>query len=100
VAQHALIALAMPAAASRPLGGIMSEKPAWWPPGAEELSALRDEIANLQRAGLPLSEGLREVAQDQPEPLSEMALWLAARLDAGFSLEDCLLKLAGAAPPE
>ena len=66
----------------------------WWPAQPDELTALKDEISCLRRVGIPLAEGLREVAQDQPERLSQIALWVAERLDAGVNLADALAALA------
>ncbi len=72
----------------------MSARLGWWPAQPDELTALNDEIACLRRVGIPLAEGLREVAQDHPERLSQIALWLAERLDEGIELDDALDALA------
>lgn len=72
----------------------MSARLAWWPAQPDELTALTDEITCLQRVGMPLAEGLREVAQDQPERLSQIALWMAERLDAGIELSEALAMLS------
>jgi type II secretory pathway component PulF len=63
---------------------------AWWPASAEEMEALADEIASLRLAGVPLAEGLREVALDQPERLSQIASWVAERLEQGAPLAEAL----------
>jgi type II secretory pathway component PulF len=72
----------------------MSARVSWWPAQPDELAALKDEISCLRRVGIPLAEGLREVAQDQPERLSQIALWVAERLDAGIKLADALHALS------
>lgn len=66
----------------------------WWPAQPDEVAALKSEISCLRRVGMPLAEGLREVAQDQPERLSLIALWVAERLDAGVALSDALAALS------
>jgi len=66
----------------------------WWPAQPEELAALTDEIACLRRVGIPLAEGLREVAQDHPERLSQIALWVAQRLEEGIDLSVALSLLS------
>ncbi len=66
----------------------------WWPAQPEELAALSDEIACLRRVGIPLAEGLREVAQDHPERLSQIALWVAQQLDEGIDLSVALSGLS------
>jgi type II secretory pathway component PulF len=70
----------------------------WWPAQPDELAALNSEISCLRRVGIPLAEGLREVAQDQPERLSQIALWVAERLDAGVALSEALAALTCGAP--
>jgi type II secretory pathway component PulF len=70
----------------------------WWPAQPDELAALKSEISCLRRVGIPLAEGLREVAQDQPERLSQIALWVAERLDAGVELSEALAALTYDAP--
>ena len=70
----------------------------WWPAQPDELAALKSEISCLRRVGIPLAEGLREVAQDQPERLSQIALWVAERLDAGVALSEALAALTCDAP--
>jgi type II secretory pathway component PulF len=72
----------------------MSAHLSWWPAQPDEVIALNDEIACLRRVGIPLAEGLREVAQDHPERLSQIALWLAERLDAGVELTEALAALS------
>jgi type II secretory pathway component PulF len=72
----------------------MSARVSWWPAQPDELAALKDEISCLRRVGIPLAEGLREVAQDQPERLSQIALWVAERLEDGVKLADALDALA------
>jgi type II secretory pathway component PulF len=72
----------------------MSARLSWWPAQPDELTALHDEIKSLRHVGIPLAEGLREVAQDQPERLSQIALWVAERLDEGIELTDALAALA------
>jgi type II secretory pathway component PulF len=76
----------------------MPARVSWWPAQPDELAALKSEISCLQRVGIPLAEGLREVAQDQPERLSQIALWVAERLDAGIDLSDALAALAADMP--
>jgi type II secretory pathway component PulF len=71
----------------------MSARLSWWPAQPDELTALNDEIKSLRHVGIPLAEGLREVAQDQPERLSQIALWVAERLDEGIELTDALAAL-------
>ncbi|HEX4073701.1 MAG TPA: type II secretion system F family protein [Planctomycetaceae bacterium] len=71
----------------------MPARVSWWPAQPDELTALKSEISCLRKVGIPLSEGLREVAQDQPERLSQIALWVAERLDAGVKLSDALAAL-------
>lgn len=72
----------------------MPAQVSWWPAQPDEMAALEDEISCLRRVGIPLAEGLREVAQDQPERLSQIALWVAERLDAGVKLSDALAALS------
>lgn len=72
----------------------MPARVSWWPAQPDEVDALNDEISCLRRVGIPLPEGLREVAQDQPERLSQIALWVAERLDAGVKLSDALAALS------
>jgi type II secretory pathway component PulF len=76
----------------------MSARVSWWPAQPDELAALKDEISCLRRVGIPLAEGLREVAQDQPERLSQIALWVAERLDEGIKLTDALDALSLESP--
>jgi len=76
----------------------ISARVSWWPAQPDELIALKDEISCLRRVGIPLAEGLREVAQDQPERLSQIALWVAERLDEGVKLTDALDALSLDAP--
>jgi len=76
----------------------MSARVSWWPAQPDELAALKDEISCLRRVGIPLAEGLREVAQDHPERLSQIALWVAQRLDEGVKLTDALDALSLDAP--
>lgn len=66
----------------------------WWPAQQDELVALVDEIACLKHVGIPLVEGLREVAQDHPKRLSQIALWVAERLEQGIELSDALSVLS------
>jgi type II secretory pathway component PulF len=77
----------------------MSARLDWWPAQPDELIALNDEIASLVRVGIPLVEGLREVAQDHPERLSQIALWLAERLEEGMPLSEGLTALLSKTPP-
>jgi Flp pilus assembly protein TadB len=78
----------------------MPAQVSWWPAQPDELDALKDEISCLRRVGIPLPEGLREIAQDQPERLSQIALWVAERLDVGVKLSDALAALALHTPTE
>jgi type II secretory pathway component PulF len=72
----------------------MSARLSWWPAQPDEVTALNDEIACLRQVGMPLAEGLREVAQDHPERLSQIALWVAERLEEGVQLTDVLAVLS------
>jgi type II secretory pathway component PulF len=72
----------------------------WWPAQPDELMALKDEISSLTRVHMPLVEGLREVAQDHPERLSCIALWIAEKLEEGLPLEEAIAALASPSHPE
>ena len=76
----------------------LSARLSWWPAQPEEVAALLDEISCLRRVGIPLTEGLREIAQDHPERLSQIALWVAERLEEGVKLSDAVEALSLDAP--
>ncbi len=56
----------------------------------EVLIALNQEITSLSRAGIPLAQGLREIAIDQPGRLGELSNVLAQRMSRGESLSEAL----------
>jgi general secretion pathway protein F len=58
--------------------------------GLDALVALNDEMAALVRAGVPLEQGLTELARDLPGRTGAVAARLGDRLAAGESLEDVL----------
>ena len=65
----------------------------------EDLAALNREIAALVRSGLPLEEGLRQVATDFNGPTSRLAARLAADTNAGMSLGEAVAAQGDSLPP-
>jgi general secretion pathway protein F len=65
----------------------------------EDLAALNREISALVRSGLPLEEGLRQVATDFSGPTSRLAARLAADTDAGMSLGEAVAAQGDSLPP-
>lgn len=67
---------------------------------ADELSALNDQIAAMARAGLPLDQGLQELAQEMGRgQLRDVTAALARDLQQGISLPDALARQPGRVPP-
>jgi len=69
------------------------------PMGLDELTALNDEMAALVRAGVPLEQGLTELAGDLPGRMGSMARQLGDRLAAGENLEQVLGSEGSVFPP-
>ncbi len=65
----------------------------------EDLVALNEEIAALVRAGIPLEVGLRELGEDMPGRLGNIATQLGDRLERGEQLTDILASDTHAFPP-
>jgi type II secretory pathway component PulF len=67
---------------------------------ADELSALNDQIAAMARAGLPLDQGLQELAQEMGRgQLRHVTEAIARDLREGISLPDALARQSGRVPP-
>lgn len=60
------------------------------PMGLDALVALNDEMAALVRAGVPLDQGLTQLARDLPGRMGGVAKQLGDRLAAGETLEQVL----------
>jgi len=67
--------------------------------GLDDLVALNDEMAALVRAGVPLEQGLTQLAGDLPGRIGAVAKQLGDRLAAGESLERVLGSEGSAFPP-
>jgi general secretion pathway protein F len=65
----------------------------------EDLVALNEEIAALVRAGIPLEVGLRELGEDMPGRLGNIATHIGDRLERGEQLTDILASDTHAFPP-
>jgi type II secretory pathway component PulF len=67
---------------------------------ADDLTALNEQIAAMARAGLPLDQGLQELAQEMGRgQLSKATHMLASDLQAGLSLPEALARQSGTLPP-
>jgi type II secretory pathway component PulF len=67
---------------------------------ADDLTALNEQIAAMARAGLPLDQGLQELAQEMGRGRLRAATeTLASDLRAGHSLPDALARQSGRIPP-
>jgi general secretion pathway protein F len=64
-----------------------------------DLEILNHEILALARAGIPLAEGLREVAADFPRRLKPLTSEIEQRLSQGASLEQVLTEHPAVFPP-
>lgn len=69
------------------------------PMGLDDLVALNDEMAALVRAGVPLEQGLTQLARDLPGRMGAVAKQLGDRLAAGESLEQVLGSEGSLFPP-
>jgi len=69
------------------------------PMGLDDLVALNDEMAALVRAGVPLEQGLTQLARDLPGRMGAVAKQLGDRLAAGESLEQVLGSEGSGFPP-
>lgn len=67
--------------------------------GLDALVALNDELAAIVRAGVPLDQGLTELAHDLPGRMGAVAKRLGDRLAAGESLEQAVGSEEAALPP-
>ncbi|HZN32746.1 MAG TPA: type II secretion system F family protein [Pirellulaceae bacterium] len=65
----------------------------------EQLAALSDEIGALVRAGVPLDQGLREMARELPGRLGRFAGEMGKRIDAGQPLPQVVAELGSSLPP-
>lgn len=65
----------------------------------DDLATLNDEIAALVRAGIPLEQGLLDVAGDVPGKLSAVTRQLAERMQQGASLPEALRRCGDHVPP-
>lgn len=68
-------------------------------PNVEQLAALNQEMAALVRAGIPLEQGLTQVAAAWPSQFSEVAQRIAERLSQGDSLPAALEREGPAISP-
>ena len=67
---------------------------------ADELIALNDQIAAMARAGLPLDQGLQELAQEMGRgQLRHVTEAIASDLREGISLPEALARQSGRVPP-
>ena len=69
------------------------------PMGLDALVALNDEMAALVRAGVPLDQGLTQLARDLPGRMGAVAKRLGDRLAAGESLDRAVSHEEAALPP-
>ncbi len=69
------------------------------PATLDDLAALNREIAALVRAGLPLEEGLRQIAEDCRRGPGEIAARLERETTAGKSLAEAVAAQGDALPP-
>jgi general secretion pathway protein F len=67
--------------------------------GLDAFVALNDELAALVRAGVPLDQGLTQLARDLPGRMGPVAKRLGDRLAAGESLEQAIRGEDAALPP-
>jgi type II secretory pathway component PulF len=66
----------------------------------DDLNALNDQIAAMARAGLPLDQGLEELAREMGRgQLRDVTAALARELQAGTPLPEALARLPGRVPP-
>ncbi len=65
----------------------------------EELVALNDEMAALVRAGVPLEKGLRDLGEDLPGRLGQLAQRVAQRMERGEPLGDVVAREPRSFPP-
>ena len=79
------------------MSGGVTQKTA--PMGLDALVALNDEMAAIVRAGVPLDQGLTELARDLPGQMGGVAKRLGDRLAAGESLEQVLGSEEAVFPP-
>ena len=68
------------------------------PIGLDELSALCDQMLALSRAGIPLDQGLLQLAHDLPENLAHQARDIGQQLESGRNLADIVAASTGAFP--
>jgi general secretion pathway protein F len=64
-----------------------------------DLELLNHEILALARAGIPLAEGLREVASDFPRRLKPLVMEIEERLTQGASLDQIMSEQPKVFPP-
>ena len=69
------------------------------PISLDQLVALNEEMAALVRAGVPLEQGLGEIARDMPGRVGEIATHLSERMQAGESLSQVLATDEKTFPP-
>jgi len=67
--------------------------------GLDALVALNDELAAIVRAGVPLDQGLTQLAHDMPGRMGPVAKRLGDRLAAGETLEQAVSGEGTALPP-
>jgi general secretion pathway protein F len=65
----------------------------------DNLIALNGEIAALVRAGVPLEQGLADLADDLPGPVGNVAAELAQKTSRGEPLDQSIAELSGRMPP-
>ena len=65
----------------------------------DELTALNRELSALVAGGLPLEEGLRQIARDYGGGVSPLAARLAEETAAGKSLDQAIAAQGDALPP-
>ncbi|MEM6560670.1 MAG: type II secretion system F family protein [Planctomycetota bacterium] len=65
----------------------------------DELAAFNEQLLHLTKAGLPLEQGLRLIADDMGAGSAATVRELADKLDAGKSPEDAVAELDGKLPP-
>ncbi len=69
------------------------------PVSLDQLIALNEEIAALVRVGVPLEQGLRQLAADMPGRAGKVAALLAERLQRGEPLPQILAQHPAVFPP-
>jgi general secretion pathway protein F len=69
------------------------------PATLDDLAALNREIAALVRAGLPLEEGLRQIADDMKGGAGRIAARLEQEVASGKSLDEAVAAQGAALPP-